>query len=152
MLHASCTSHLIDFINCFIIVYRFMFNYLSNGVISAFTAVKIIQWGCICSAVALSVVPMTSTAAVLSSLSAYALFNSQFPLVMLRTREILGPNNYTENFGVQVFGVGLGYLGGGVLAGYIYDVTSSLPWVFSSVAVFYFASFVFDFFALDDTP
>lgn len=127
------------------IVARFLAGYITSSGVNPFTVNKLLQFGCILSSLNLAFTDTASTHSVLIGLFAYALFNSHFPLVALRTVDLLGKFQHHLNFGVQSFAVGLGYCIGGYLGGFIYDVTNkSFKILFISCAVSFALAFVFD--------
>lgn len=132
------------------IVSRFVFSGMTDY-IDAFTVNKFVQLGCVLSTGLLVVIPQESSGWILFGLTFYGLFNTHFPLVMLRTVALLGPKNHHTNFGVQCVGVGIGYFCGGCIAGGVYEIDSStFRYVFLTCVAFDVVSILFDEFAFPE--
>lgn len=89
--------------------------------------------------------PSSDTFLVLVMLGIYSGSNSiLYPVIIMRTIEVLGKREYMINFGVQIFTIGASALFGGYFAGSIYDSTGSYFYVFMLCVGFFLFSFLFD--------
>jgi len=111
-----------------------------------FTVNKLLQLGCSIATTFLAFTSTDSTVLVLGSLFLYSLFNSHFPLVALRTMDIIGKRHHHANIGVQISGIGIGYIIGGYTSGWIYDATleGGFKYLFLYCSAIFICSIIFD--------
>lgn len=128
------------------VIARFTFSNLAGSVLPGMRVYQLLQFGSGVSCVILALLGTVQAhvAFVLLFLGVYACFNCHFPLVMLRTVELMGRHHHRSNFGVQCFAAGIGYCLGGFIAGEVYDLTGNFSSVFYASALIFFFSVLFD--------
>lgn len=89
--------------------------------------------------------------AIIFFLALYSGLNSSlYPILVLRTTEILGTYQYARNIGVQFLAVGCAALCGGAIGGAIYDATDGdMTWVFLMCTMVFSVALLFDLVAFD---
>lgn len=139
---------------------RFMFPFLYALKLDSFGVMKVIQWGSFISQGILALVPYDDQRYAGFSITVFAVVavcvSAVFPVLPLRTAELLGRKYNKINLGVQYYAVGFGTLFGSYTGATVFERSSAyyvsigerplngFHAFFLYVAFFYLAAFIWD--------